>query len=539
MASAPRGLGSACALALALAACQGTPPATGPRPSAAPQAGPSTWPTSGPSVGQASPLAQASVPFVGRPESSRAPSPAPSQGPEASPSPAPSPLATPSALASAPSPSPSGFATTELAPPAVLARVVAHQEPGPMGLQPARSLLLVSNTESPPGGTYGPLGGGAGRRLLAAPQGRRLPCGVGGAVAQPKLLRPLLQAVSDGGTLSFSVGPGFGVPTRTVSARAVASGGKIVVLLDVAEEANPARQAALVAKARRIVEAFDGAIHARDVALFGPGPGTLAAGDARLHLVLSGAVDDNGRAPIPAYFSPGDQGQRAVIHMATSQVDRAEADFLGTVAHEYQHLINHHHKVRLGGAGDLEDLWIDEGLAMLAMQANGYGFGSGAELFQYQAVQFLNEPGAFSLSDWGANPEGRGYGAGYFFFQYLSGRFGEGLIKAIVTAPQRGVANLDARLREQGSSFPQAFTDFATACLVADRAPGLPSAWSFPGFRFGQAIAPPELPRFAIEPPNALPRPLRPLQFRLMALPLSGPVALQPSGLAQAPALSL
>lgn len=517
---------------LLLASCQGVgPAATGqalrqlsppPGPAGA-SPRPDLAPTQAPVGLASSALSPSPSPFLGRPAaptSQAAPSLAPSP-------PAPSPAQGPSpAVSSAPSPAPSqGLVRTELTPPAVVAREVSYTQVASMqGPQRARALVLVSTTEQPPGGRFGPMGASA-RRLLGLPSERRAGlCGLGGgAGAPPRVMRRLLQAVGLGGTLGFSVGPGFGVPSRAVSARAVAAGQGIVVLVDVAEEADATRHAGLVAKAQRLVAAFDGGIRTRNEALFGEGPQVVASGDPRLHLVVSSAVDDGGRAPIPAYFSPGDQGDRQVLHLAVSHLDRAEADWLGTLAHEHQHLINHHHKVRLGGAPDLESLWIDEGLAMVAMQANGYGFGSGADLFPYQGVQYLNAPGAFSLSEWAGNPEGRGYGGAYFFLQHLSDRFGEAFLKAVVTHPQRGLANLDARLRERGSSFAQAFTDFGLTLLVANRAPQLPPEWGFKTFRMGLAMAPPELPAFAIEDFTTGSQALRPLQVRLVALPPEGP----------------
>ena len=66
----------------------------------------------------------------------------------------------------------------------------------------------------------------------------------------------------------------------------------------------------------------------------------------------------------------------------------------------------------------------------------------------------------------GRKSGGARYGIGYLYMAYLTERFGEGIVGELIKSPDKGKANLDARLRAHGSSYVASFGDFAVALQV-------------------------------------------------------------------------
>lgn len=75
---------------------------------------------------------------------------------------------------------------------------------------------------------------------------------------------------------------------------------------------------------------------------------------------------------------------------------------------------------------------------MYAMQANGYGLGSAETVLTDHVKGYLEQPAAYSLTDWDSDPDGSAYGAVYLFVTYLVDRYGEGILKELVDAPNVG-----------------------------------------------------------------------------------------------------
>jgi hypothetical protein len=150
--------------------------------------------------------------------------------------------------------------------------------------------------------------------------------------------------------------------------------------------------------------------------------------------------------------------------MSSDVVSRGQsADYLGTMAHEFQHLINASQRVFATGAEEVEDVWLDEGLAMYAMEANGYGLAGDGGVVYSHVDGYQQQPDAYSLVNWNANPDQSAYGAVYLFTTYLVDRFGEGILKKLVTSPAIGVANMQGVLGTYDTTFEQVFEDWTAA----------------------------------------------------------------------------
>lgn len=184
------------------------------------------------------------------------------------------------------------------------------------------------------------------------------------------------------------------------------------------------------------------------------------------------------------YFNPGDffkgptSNQIKALYLSAgsaqsaaqsgSSGQRALHDLLGTIAHELQHLQFAWNRVKaVGEFGYLleaqggADIWIDEGLAMLATANAGYGLDATAGTPAYHVgpsynlaghvKQFLTQPGAYSLvafhqngklaGESGAGNPAPAYGMAYLFAQYMMDQAGTGSIKSILASTKNGFAS--------------------------------------------------------------------------------------------------
>lgn len=232
-----------------------------------------------------------------------------------------------------------------------------------------------------------------------------------------------------------------------------------------------------------IGETFDTQIFPTDTSIFGEPVASGVNGDPKISLLISPVVGNYGKDTTIGYFTlrdlftpgadPSDptlkhSNQRLMLYISPYVVAHGQpTDYLGTIAHECQHLINASQKLFHPGAnGQTEDEWLDESLAMYAMEANGYGLsGAGSVVFNHVAA-YLDDPGAYSLVDWDSSPDQSAYGAGYLFASYLADRFGQGILKELVASPQTGIANLNGRLGARATNFRQVFSDWTAANLL-------------------------------------------------------------------------
>jgi hypothetical protein len=235
-------------------------------------------------------------------------------------------------------------------------------------------------------------------------------------------------------------------------------------------------------RAKELGTTFDSSIYATDTRIFGEPTGPAAG---RTTLLISPEVGDRGRDTTIGYFTVrdllareqpgGDAGldmahsnQRPILYLSSNVVGRGRtADYLGTVAHEFEHLLNASHKLAASTSQLIqEDTWLDEGLAMYAMQANGYGLGSDASVLFDHVAGYLRAPATYSLTNWELNPQESGYGVSYLFLTYVADRFGEQVLGELARASDTGMGNVEARLKAHDAQPDQVFQDWVGATLI-------------------------------------------------------------------------
>lgn len=198
---------------------------------------------------------------------------------------------------------------------------------------------------------------------------------------------------------------------------------------------------------RRFEEGIQPAI--RDY--FGQEPARGPDGESRLTILLtdSMAKDILGifygvdlSASNPADAQLRESNGRKIIYAAytvSSDITR-----YGTIAHEFQHMVNYWQK-RING-GNYEDTWLNEGMSKFAEEVCGYGMLQGdkntALLVELSQQNFTT----LSLTDWtGLNS----YGLSYLFVRFLAqeNRYGttyREVTRSLINSGLTGTANVAA-----------------------------------------------------------------------------------------------
>lgn len=290
------------------------------------------------------------------------------------------------------------------------------------------------------------------------------------------------RAIKRGDTESFwvirDVG-NDGIVETKIEARAAVVGERCVIFLD--EKINAPN---FESAAKEIANAFDEQIFPTNVRLFGAPIAPDGVATPIISLLLSPAVGNYGSDTTIGYFSLRDlfpasgdpdsplafSNERLILYISPFVVAAGRpADYLGTIAHELQHLINASRKLLLNPPDEErgpESLWLDEMLSMIAMSMNGYGIESSSQVLFSHVAGFLDNPGAFSLTQWDLNPEASAYGAAYLFGNYLIERLGTDLLKELVDSPEIDLQNLENRLKKRDTDFKTIFGEWALATIL-------------------------------------------------------------------------
>ncbi len=134
-----------------------------------------------------------------------------------------------------------------------------------------------------------------------------------------------------------------------------------------------------------------------------------------------------------------------------SPVYKPEA-VLGTVAHEFQHLIHYNYDPD-------EENWVNEGLSELASYFCGYGLRS--------PERYLNNS-ALPMTDWNDDDPLPHYSRVALWTYFLYERYGAGIIRAMVQEASHGVDGVDRALNTQNISFDTALETFFKTLMSND-----------------------------------------------------------------------
>lgn len=189
-------------------------------------------------------------------------------------------------------------------------------------------------------------------------------------------------------------------------------------------------------------------------------------GDSRLHILHQATIS----ASVVGAFNPEDQcprflcpdsNQREILYVNLDLAPVNSQQYLATLTHEHQHLIQHH-------VDGNEERWMNEGLSQLAEHLAGFHprYVSGENM-----REFLRDPD-HQLNGWSFSGYdiGRYYGAAYLWTVYLFERFGLDFIRAMASHPHDGLAAVQRALIESGdsASVDEVFADWLLANYLDD-----------------------------------------------------------------------
>ncbi|MBN2303448.1 MAG: immune inhibitor A [Anaerolineae bacterium] len=189
-------------------------------------------------------------------------------------------------------------------------------------------------------------------------------------------------------------------------------------------------------------------------------------GDSRIHILSQRSIAWG----VMGAFSPQDQcpralcpesNQREIIYIGLDAAPLGSPEYLTTLAHEHQHLIQYH-------VDGNERRWFNEGLSQLAEHLNGF---PPRTVGEYSVTDFLEQPD-HHLNGWSFNgyDVGRYYGASYLFLVYLYERFGLEFIRWVVHTDYDGLAAVQAALDAAGQDVDvdAVFADWLLANYLDD-----------------------------------------------------------------------
>lgn len=220
------------------------------------------------------------------------------------------------------------------------------------------------------------------------------------------------------------------------------------------------------AELEHVAQLFDERIWPLNSRIYGGAEGAELDEAARIHIVSQRSIGPG----ILGAFNPNDlcpratcpaSNERAIIYLSQDTAPLGSTEFLTTLAHEHQHLLQFY-------VDGNERRWLNEGLSQLAEHLNG---------FDPQAIgianvsRFLAAPDHY-LSGWlfDNRDVACDYGAAYLFLVYLYEQFGLDFINTVAISEHDGLASIQAALAELDGApdVDAVFADWMLANLLDD-----------------------------------------------------------------------
>ncbi|MFZ2959094.1 MAG: hypothetical protein WA705_19585 [Candidatus Ozemobacteraceae bacterium] len=221
-----------------------------------------------------------------------------------------------------------------------------------------------------------------------------------------------------------------------------------------------------------ILNDFENRIYKNNTTYFGSEWKPGIDGDERLTLLLLDIQDgwnaESNQGYVAGYFFAGDEylqsqipadipvksNEREMLYLDVSPADPSSQNYLGVVAHEFQHMIHFAHDPQ-------ENTWVNESCSMIAMWLNGYGH-------QNQIRSFLEMPDT-SLTAWAESNMLANYGEVYLWNFFIMNRLLPNeasrveFFSKLVNSQAQGVAGYDEALKPFNTDFQKMYTEFAIA----------------------------------------------------------------------------
>lgn len=247
---------------------------------------------------------------------------------------------------------------------------------------------------------------------------------------------------------------------------------------------------------------FEEVVQPRIRDFFGNEPGVGPDGDSRLTILLTDSMAD-GIAGIfygvdlfsrnPSDIQLRESNGRKIFYLKyslTSDITR-----YGTMAHEFQHMVNYWQKRYYGGSNLYEATWLNEGMSKFAEEVCGYGVLEGDQNTALLIKLSQENFNSLSLTNWsGINS----YGLSYLFVKFLSqeNRYGttyRDITRKLVNSALTGTANIES---VTGESFSTTLARMAASLYLNRHASVNPQDYGLKGLNLTGTYSGVTLPGF-------------------------------------------
>ena len=214
-----------------------------------------------------------------------------------------------------------------------------------------------------------------------------------------------------------------------------------------------------------LATSFDDVIYPKTREIFGYEWNPGIDNDSRITILFTKTKENVG-----GYFNPNDEykkenisggksNEREMVYLnAVFMDDQRMGSFL---AHEFQHMITWHHKMKLRGIND--DVWLNEGRSEYVSTAIGYDDNYPNSNLKARVDNFLKDQ-TDSLVEW--KNEIIDYSSVNLFSQYLADRFGKAVFKLMIGNDKVGIESVNSALidlNRPNIDFRNVFTDWTIA----------------------------------------------------------------------------
>lgn len=247
---------------------------------------------------------------------------------------------------------------------------------------------------------------------------------------------------------------------------------------------------------------FEDVIRPRIREYFGNEPSVGPDGDARVTILLTDSmaigiagifygVDLFSRDPSDIQLR--ESNGRKMFYLKYSLT--SDTTRYGTIAHEFQHMVNFWQKRYYGGNNTFEETWLNEGLSKYAEEVCGYGILQGDQNTALLIKKSQENFNSLSVTNWtGENS----YGLSYLFLRYIAqeGRYGttnKEVTRKLVNSSLVGVANVSS---VTGEVFDVTLGRWGTSLFINNHASTSGQAYGFSGLNLAGSYAGVTLPGF-------------------------------------------
>lgn len=224
---------------------------------------------------------------------------------------------------------------------------------------------------------------------------------------------------------------------------------------------------------------FDDVIYDTVRANFGYEPNTGIDGNPKINIILTDIKDiPEGTTFVRGYFNPADEhlanqdnttsNEIEAIYIDVVDQEIGKVDYFRTIAHQFCHMVLYNMDTRAGTRGTREQLWVDEGMCLMAEYLCDYGHPH--EYIQAYLSDTNTSLVMSDVRDWAMDTPWKNYGASYLFTLYVYEHFGTDFIRKWAQTEADGIQGFNTAMNQSGrtDTFDSVFSDWMIANLIDD-----------------------------------------------------------------------